>query len=506
LFIHLTNWIQRKRGLIGQAVCLVFSWLILFWAVFSWYDWFGLEEASGAFSAKIIDRVMAPFYQSEAQKDIVVILVNDDTLDAFQTAWPPQYSFHAELMRRILAQEPRGVFVDLLFERVRTYDHSLAAAKSEIQELARESHIPVYFAQSGSNAHFLFEDPSTPEIRGAVVRWSNVGDNYPLTLTSSAAGGSPLRKVSMTPAYSLFRVACLDTHSPLRGCTGPWQRDPPSSPASLSMRWGWFAQTRLGSKDLDLPKVCLDDVADLEKPWLRSLNLLWASLLPSTTSEIREAQRRKCPFTTTIFAHELADIFDAKGEPLLKNKIILLGANVPGIPDYVDTPVNGKLPGVYLHAMALDNLMHFGNSYPSTEGREKLELFGTHWFLSDLILILTALATSLFIVFTKARLKELQEHDDGVPKMHIGKLIVPFAPIIQRFLLFVILSMVAIVMYLNGQGTMNIVAYWAVMALPGEHGWLCQLKSITCKVIVHFYRHLLGKAAPGWCDKLKEKK
>jgi CHASE2 domain len=48
---------------------------------------------------------------------------------------------------------------------------------------------------------------------------------------------------------------------------------------------------------------------------------------------------------------------------LLANKIVLLGASISGIPDYVVSPVHGQVPGVVLHGMALDNLLTLGTGY-----------------------------------------------------------------------------------------------------------------------------------------------
>ncbi len=48
---------------------------------------------------------------------------------------------------------------------------------------------------------------------------------------------------------------------------------------------------------------------------------------------------------------------------VLENKIVLVGANLDGIPDVIESPVHGSIAGVFYHAMALDNLMTYGKNY-----------------------------------------------------------------------------------------------------------------------------------------------
>jgi CHASE2 domain-containing sensor protein len=50
---------------------------------------------------------------------------------------------------------------------------------------------------------------------------------------------------------------------------------------------------------------------------------------------------------------------------LMKDRIVLIGVNLPSSRDTVPTPIHERLPGVYFHAMALDNLLTFGDAYPT---------------------------------------------------------------------------------------------------------------------------------------------
>jgi hypothetical protein len=53
----------------------------------------------------------------------------------------------------------------------------------------------------------------------------------------------------------------------------------------------------------------------------------------------------------------------------------VLGADISGIPDMVQAPVHGQIPGAVWHAMALDNLVSLGSSY-LTERHSDLKEYG----------------------------------------------------------------------------------------------------------------------------------
>jgi hypothetical protein len=73
-----------------------------------------------------------------------------------------------------------------------------------------------------------------------------------------------------------------------------------------------------------------------------------------------------CPYTDTVPAEFLfgspEDVREIVG-PLIKDRIVLLGVAYSGSNDLVPTPIHGRLPGVYLHAMALDNLITQDGGY-----------------------------------------------------------------------------------------------------------------------------------------------
>src|SRR5690606_13263919 len=70
--------------------------------------------------------------------------------------------------------------------------------------------------------------------------------------------------------------------------------------------------------------------------------------------------RQPCPYAITI---KEEDLTSEKARGLLEGRAVLIGQSLPGIHDIVESPVHGQIPVVYLHAMALDNLLNWHTSY-----------------------------------------------------------------------------------------------------------------------------------------------
>ena len=101
-----------------------------------------------------------------------------------------------------------------------------------------------------------------------------------------------------------------------------------------------------------------------------------------------ENQARPCPYIDTISAADLLDrrLFDdtapAGAETrtanlFLKDRIVLLGASIPQAQDRFMSPVNGDIPGVYVHATAIENLITAKDGYRRAEGGPVATLLAT---------------------------------------------------------------------------------------------------------------------------------
>lgn len=116
--------------------------------------------------------------------------------------------------------------------------------------------------------------------------------------------------------------------------------------------------------------------------WRERLVEQWAGLRGPGAGKAQE-----CPYNLAVGYDRLVSgvgLESADLERLLANKIVMVGGHFRASNDWVDSPVHGQLPGVHLHAMALDNLMQYGLDYR----RNAAALIDSDFLKSGLIALL----------------------------------------------------------------------------------------------------------------------
>lgn len=375
-------WMRRTLSVALGASAIMFIWA----GLLAWLDPFGLNRNSALYSEHLNARLEAPFYKSRAQGDIVMVLITPETLKDRGYGWPPRYEYYADAVRRILYDAPRAVFVDVLVRRARQEDTTLGYAREELDALTRETGIPVLFGTETPGAPSLFSDAYGVDV--APLAWQGTGNDYPLRLADDNivpwsrddAPDTLTDTQRESVALRLYRLACpgmLVDHSPqapslppLQGCNPskkPWVL--PAEPAPMVVQWGqqrpwpWRDQpARAGDlKALAPASACFAGTPDpgLAWRWTRTASALVSGLRSGMDPAAIETSRERCPYTLTVAEHQLEDL----PEGFLKDRIVLLAVDLPGVEDSVLTPVHRRIAGGYLHAMALDNLMHRGGDY-----------------------------------------------------------------------------------------------------------------------------------------------
>lgn len=358
------SWPELRRT--ASVASVVFLLLVVSGIVLKKLDPFGIGESVGAYSADVFSRIAAPFYASSAQDFIVVVLINEDTLVDRETAWPPRYTFYEEVVRRVLRYQPRVVYVDILIDSQRAYDSSLGNARDALTEDLATNAVPLVFAASQPDETSLFDMEG---VSSAVAGWERTSGGYPLMVTErfrrtsanpAQTNEAGQRDVGGAPsvALALYDFACKDKKP---GCMEDAIKLESSSRHGLmSIQWG--AAVPLETIE---HKLLPDDACTLVAPtkaerWAAALGATVANLVSGLLPSVVEQSRRACPYTLTLREQDL-------GRPeigrLIENRVVLIGTNLVGLHDVVPTPLHGQIAGVYLHAMALDNLMTWGNGY-----------------------------------------------------------------------------------------------------------------------------------------------
>lgn len=91
----------------------------------------------------------------------------------------------------------------------------------------------------------------------------------------------------------------------------------------------------------------------------------WSQVIPKLLRDLagKEARTPLCPYHRALSADQLNYMDPSELSRYVKGKFVLVGANVPGYNDFVHSPVHGLLPGIHVHAMALDNFLTFRDDY-----------------------------------------------------------------------------------------------------------------------------------------------
>lgn len=293
---------------------------------------FGLRDSSAQSTETWLLRMLAPFYPEKGQGEVVVVLIDDQALARMGASWPLPYRDQARLLRQLLSYRPKTLFVDLLYTQ-RRFDGGSTDGLRKTLASAREQGIPLILADyrdSQGRSRILPE--LAGQARTAQVNWSGYGERYPLVLEGAS-------KEPRTPALQLYQAGCEGEACSLE----PFQ-------APLVVRWGYWSDPRMARfADLAGCGVRGDrgNVAQL-------LRLLGADSIRAQLDAVDSERPQPCPYTRTLYANQLRDPRVAE---VLRGKHVLLGVSIHGIPDLVASPVQGQLPGVYWHAMALDNLL-----------------------------------------------------------------------------------------------------------------------------------------------------
>ncbi|MCW1935117.1 CHASE2 domain-containing protein [Pseudomonas sp. MDMC_285] len=303
----------------------------------AFFNPFGLRDASDHHSETWLLRMLAPFYPESGQQDVVVVLIDDQALTDLGASWPLRYGEQARLLRQLLSYQPKSLFVDLLYTQ-RRYDGGPTESLQRVLSSFREQGVPLILADyHDAQGRSLVLPEFAAMANTAPTHWSGYGERYPLLLPSPQG----LR----TPALQLYQAACLELDCSQEGFGAP-----------LLVRWGYWSDA--GMQDFVDLSGC--DLRGQRGTGDRCL-VCWPPMHSvRSASPVRLSDHSLVPIPAPCDANQLRDPSVAE---VLRGKHVLLGAHIRGIPDFVSSPVQGLLPGVYVHAMALDNLLTQGHSY-----------------------------------------------------------------------------------------------------------------------------------------------
>ncbi|HEX3810697.1 MAG TPA: CHASE2 domain-containing protein [Rhizomicrobium sp.] len=308
---------------------------------------FGFSSVIQRYTQDISDLLITgPFYPTSGHDQISVALTEEDTLQALNEPWPWSYGAHARLLDALLAYKPRAVIVDYLFVDNRN-DDTLADLVTEIHRY-QAAHIPIYF-EGGRDVPFG-EAPLRPEIAAtgvpvldpSILVNNGVVRQYPTT--GECFGLHRAGKQCLSLALSVYRsLAKRDAHIP------PLQVN---TDGLMELVWGtntdpYNRKWRTVTGENGATLSCDDHMGFFSR--------IFAAFFDA------DSVRQRCPYATILPVEELVKgVNDPDFPKIIPGRVIFYGAALEGAQDKSFTPVSGLQANVFVHAMALDNLLTYG--------------------------------------------------------------------------------------------------------------------------------------------------
>ena len=305
---------------------------------------FGFSDLTQRYTQDVADLLITGpfFYPATGRDHVSVALIDDQAVSHLQMPWPWSYGAQARALDTLLALKPRAVVVDILFVDPRK-DDTLSELVDEIHRFQKVG-VPLYFEASPDSS--ASEPGLRSELAATGVRVldptilvnQGVVRQYPATGRCFGAN-SPS---GPCPSLALAVYRDIFPHMPPVAVNGLMELVWGTRSHPLNRKW------MRATDENGVSHSCseADSMSGLRRAWLAFFD-------PS-------AVRSSCPYTGVIPVEALLQgKDDADIDALAHNRVIFYGASLEGAQDKSFTPVNGLLANVFVHAMALDNLITF---------------------------------------------------------------------------------------------------------------------------------------------------
>lgn len=284
---------------------------------------------------------------------VTVALVTDDDLAAYHATYPLPYGFHAERLDSIAAHKPKAIFIDIAFLDARD-DQTLGSLIDVLCGIRKQQGVPVFLASLDYAGQVLrpelekaaedhcFEKVAVPR---QLDRYDRHNWEYVLQWNNGSAQ-------SDSPALAIYKALQMESASLAQQ----------AQPANLGILWG------LEPHPSNPNRMRREDGTPLcrkEWRWLREIPVISTYIADPWFADDYSKRRDKpfCPYNASFPVHFLSSQREAVDE-LIHDRIVMYGVDLQSVGDYSFSPLHGAIPGVFVHAMALDNLLAFKGDYP----------------------------------------------------------------------------------------------------------------------------------------------
>jgi CHASE2 domain-containing sensor protein len=298
----------------------------------------------------IINGLVGIFYSREGQEDTTVLLFQESNLLDFGDTYPVPYARHAQVLETLADFEPRSVFIDFVFMDDRPGERASEKRLLEAMHmLSRKLPGGLYLAAPfGDDALDRAEakfGPSGVTLVSAEID-QDTGVSGVLTYSNGTngsgerSGRGDIGRFLASPAFAMAEHRTKVLPAAAKRMEIIW----PSGTSASNEKW---------------MKPC---TRQSEPGWWAAMKAGLARLMHDPLEE-----KEMCPYTTTVSVAHLLGSFDPLVDKAIRGRAVFYGAAFEGAGDRARSPVYRDLPGVYLHAMAYDNLVSFGPRYKKAD-------------------------------------------------------------------------------------------------------------------------------------------
>lgn len=344
-------WAKLKepiaKALIVALVAALFSFLA---------DETQVDKALTQLAAKVFAPVAAyvnDFSVSESDRvsdRFVIVDIDAASARHAEEGWPFSYGHHARVLEQIRRQKPKALFVDIQFESDRA-DPSLPRLLESLCRYKADG-IPVFMA-AGSESLGGKLRPELEALRTSDQQpcFERVGVGYEVSSDQlvwtyplkTELGDTTIRSAGLAMAEVMRGRPLQIEHRSQMGLT--WTAGAPDNGPL------WRAEGK--------------DESQGEVHYCRESQVLDLTLLPQIVRggayELPYCPRHASVIVDWVTAPrseaQRQEVFDA-----LTNRVVLYGVSFDPN-DHITSPLHGRIPGVYLHAQAADNLAQHGDAW-----------------------------------------------------------------------------------------------------------------------------------------------
>ena len=349
-------WCFKLSGIVKTILT------ILFLTILYGFDPFGLSSSTAYHSKTLFYQWTAASYKGKDDDPVSVVMLRDES---YTGSWPASAIVHAEILEAILSYKPKAVFVDFAFIDKRDDITMQSEFIPFLQEYIAEQREQADMA----SLYFLTVPPTSELPQGILTEIAETGVNlaygpaqdnkfpglkYITQAEYKQAGNNQAIQVSAA-AFAIYRNQFPEQQLP-----------------SDNMELVWRLYSQPGNNG---PYLCTQQCKNGS---LRALHR-FLDYAPDFLGELFKKSfscltdmpiRQICPPIKTVDAYYLLNgdfeenvKSEYSVEKLIKDKYVFYGADLDAVNDYILPPTHFPIPGVYFHAMALDNLLTYGDQY-----------------------------------------------------------------------------------------------------------------------------------------------